>query len=353
MTETVPVGRSERFKGVRGESAKVTPTWSNSAHTETVSSGDLHQVTLEEETTGTLALELTESAWRHSLFMMTQYFWAVDMERCTDHNITSALILSTLTSCAPCVTLLSRHHSWCLAPTGQNCFICIIHGAWHQQVRTGLSASFMVPDTNRSELLSLTNRTAFSASFMVPCTNRTAFSASFIVPGTNRSELLSLHHSWCLTPSGQNWSLCHVLATGLHSTGEDSVLCHFRGACRPPMLKNCVLLCRIHAAGLQPVRTVFCATFIVPATNRWGPRRVPYPWSLPPTSEDRVVCHIHGACHQQVSTASCAISTVPATNRWAPRRVPYPCACHQQVRTASCPAPLGENYFLYHIHVTA
>ena len=47
---------------MRRERAKVKPTRSNSAHTETVSKGDLHQVTLEEETTGTLALELTESA---------------------------------------------------------------------------------------------------------------------------------------------------------------------------------------------------------------------------------------------------------------------------------------------------
>ena len=47
---------------MRRERAKVKPTRSNSAHTETVSKGDLHQVTLEVETTGTLALELTESA---------------------------------------------------------------------------------------------------------------------------------------------------------------------------------------------------------------------------------------------------------------------------------------------------
>ena len=157
-----------------------------------------------------------------------------------------------------------------------HCVLCIIHGAWHQQVRTAFSASFMVPGTNRSELLSLLIHGAWHQQNCFLCIIhsawhqqiRTAFSASFIVPGTNRSELLSLHHSWCLASTGQNWSLCNVLAAGLHSTGEDCVLCHFRGACRPPMLKNCVLFCHIHAAELQPVRTVFCATFIVPATNR-------------------------------------------------------------------------------------
>ena len=155
------------------------------------------------------------------------------MERCTDHNISSAVTLSTLTSCAPCATLPSPRHSWCRAPTGEDCFyaISMLPGV----KKCVLYAISTLPSVKKKKKRSFTchNRAAELKKV------KTVFYAMFMLQQASKGEDCIIFH----THAALFQKVRTVLDMPYPCCGASN-----SGDCVP---------CHIHAAEHQQVRTAF------------------------------------------------------------------------------------------------